>query len=40
MKRRRWSDADRQRFRDRDRLRAQRIPKKRRPPPTVDEWKR
>ena len=34
----RWGNDDRQRFADRDRLRAQTIPSKRKPEPTVDEW--
>lgn len=35
---RRWSDADRQRFADGDKLRASSRPGRRQPPPAVSEW--
>lgn len=34
----RWSEADRRRFADGDRLRAKTIPVADKPAPTVDEW--
>lgn len=37
-RRRRWSPADRQRFADRDILRASSRPGRRRPPPELEEW--
>lgn len=33
-----WTEQDRQRFADRDRLRAQTIPSKPKPAPEADEW--
>lgn len=33
-----WSEADRQAFRDGDRLRASTIQGKRKPAPTLEEW--
>lgn len=34
-----WSQADRQRFSDGDRLRALAVPARRRPGPSADEWR-
>jgi hypothetical protein len=35
---RKWTNADRQRFADRNILKALRIPSRRKPPPDADEW--
>jgi len=35
---RKWTDADRQRFADRNILRSLRIPSRRKPAPSLDEW--
>jgi len=35
---RKWSDADRQRFAERNILKALRIPSRRKPAPDADEW--
>jgi len=38
MKRRPWNQEDRQRWKDRNILKARTQPKKRRPPPNKGEW--
>jgi hypothetical protein len=38
MKKQRWTPEDRQRFADRDRLRASNVPPKTDPGPDPDEW--